>query len=388
MHGTQLLFDFNLQVRLVHTAGGIGARMRSGMCTPLRVNYCLAFCRTSLTLLTRPASLIALDQLAWASREATNKLIEAVGKKEAPGLPLLRELMNEARERKPTEAHPFHLRRGADLFRMVQEGHAAAAAVPTAALTTATGDEAIVRFSHFGPSSASAAVAAAAAAGRNQRSAAPRKEAEFNTAGGVNLPKIVYCYGEDGRMHKQLVKGRDDLRGDAVMQQVLSTLMPTAACPCPCPHAYALAHMPMLTRVCPCPHAHAHAHMPMPVPTCTCPCPHAHAHAHMQVFGFLNVLLERDAATRQRALHMRTYRVVPLAPTAGVLQWVDDSMALSYYLTGSQSAHERYRPLDWTHSRCRKMMKDVHEAVGKGTRPKGASLEAYRLVTDQLKPVL
>lgn len=108
----------------------------------------------------------------------------------------------------------------------------------------------------------------------------------------------------------------------------------------------------------------------------------------MQVFGFLNVLLERDAATRQRALHMRTYRVVPLAPTAGVLQWVDDSMALSYYLTGSQSAHERYRPLDWTHSRCRKMMKDVHEAVGKGTRPKGASLEAYRLVTDQLKPVL
>ena len=41
-----------------------------------------------------------------------------------------------------------------------------------------------------------------------------------------------------------------------------------------------------------------------------------------QVFGFVNVLLAREEATRQRSLRMRTYRIVPLAPTAGVVQWV------------------------------------------------------------------
>ena len=64
----------------------------------------------------------------------------------------------------------------------------------------------------------------------------------------------------------QLVKGHDDLRGDAVMQQV---------------------------------------------------------------FSLVNVLLRRDPSTRQRGLCMRTYRVVPIAPTAGVLQWVDDTSPLT-----------------------------------------------------------
>ncbi|KAH9382206.1 hypothetical protein HPB48_021059 [Haemaphysalis longicornis] len=33
------------------------------------------------------------------------------------------------------------------------------------------------------------------------------------------MPKVVTCFGQDGRSYKQLVKGRDDLRQDAVMQQ-------------------------------------------------------------------------------------------------------------------------------------------------------------------------
>jgi ataxia telangiectasia mutated family protein len=60
------------------------------------------------------------------------------------------------------------------------------------------------------------------------------------------LPRIVWCEGDDGRVYKQLVKGRDDLRGDSIMQQV---------------------------------------------------------------FGLVNTLLGHDAATRQRDLSMRTYEI-------------------------------------------------------------------------------
>ena len=46
--------------------------------------------------------------------------------------------------------------------------------------------------------------------------------AVFKLAGGVNLPKIITCAASDGSSSRQLVKGRDDLRQDAVMQQVWS----------------------------------------------------------------------------------------------------------------------------------------------------------------------
>ena len=40
--------------------------------------------------------------------------------------------------------------------------------------------------------------------------------------------------------------------------------------------------------------------------------------ALLQVFGLVNVLLRGDREAKRRGLAMRTYRVVPLAPTAGV----------------------------------------------------------------------
>jgi len=49
-------------------------------------------------------------------------------------------------------------------------------------------------------------------------------ETTFKLANGVNLPKIVVCLGTDGNRWKQLVKGHDDLRQDAVMQQFFSTV--------------------------------------------------------------------------------------------------------------------------------------------------------------------
>jgi hypothetical protein len=241
------------------------------------------------------------------------------GKSGGSALPKLKDLMADTGARKSSSAHPNGLRKGSDLLELVQAGHAALAALPTHG-GSGGGASAVVHFSHFGPA------VPPAPTGKLSRSGSGRGEGEFSTAGGINLPKIVYCYGDDGRVHKQLVKGRDDLRGDAVMQQV---------------------------------------------------------------FGLVNVLLARDDATRQRALRMRTYRIVPLAPTAGVVQWVDETMPLSNYLTGGQSAHERYRPHDWTHTKCRKVMHEVHTAIaeGKETR-KSASLDMYRRVERHLKPVM
>ena len=43
---------------------------------------------------------------------------------------------------------------------------------------------------------------------------------QFTVAGGINLPKILLCYGSDGKRYKVLVKGNDDLRQDAVLMQI------------------------------------------------------------------------------------------------------------------------------------------------------------------------
>ncbi len=45
-------------------------------------------------------------------------------------------------------------------------------------------------------------------------------DSTFQLAGGINLPKVLSCIGSDGKRRRQLIKGRDDLRQDAVMQQV------------------------------------------------------------------------------------------------------------------------------------------------------------------------
>lgn len=50
----------------------------------------------------------------------------------------------------------------------------------------------------------------------------------FSLVGGINAPKRIVCCGTDGIQRTQLVKGKDDLRQDAVMQQVffiLNTLL-------------------------------------------------------------------------------------------------------------------------------------------------------------------
>lgn len=113
---------------------------------------------------------------------------------------------------------------------------------------------------------------------------------------GLSKPLKVVCYGSDGKRYPQMVKGRDDLRGDAVMEQL---------------------------------------------------------------FTILNSLLEKDADAAKRNLLVRTYRIIPLSPFSGIMQFVSNTMQFKDVLvekgkpSGSQgprkSLHERYRPKDMKH---------------------------------------
>lgn len=101
---------------------------------------------------------------------------------------------------------------------------------------------------------------------------------EYQMVGGINAPKKIKCLGSDGKWRPQLVKGiftnniethtkpeylfslinsgRDDLRQDAVMQQV---------------------------------------------------------------FGLMNTLLTKEKSTQKRRLNVRQYKVVPLSQRSGNL---------------------------------------------------------------------
>lgn len=58
-----------------------------------------------------------------------------------------------------------------------------------------------------------------------------------------------------------------------------------------------------------------------------------------QVFQLVNVLLEKDDGSKRRNLSLRTYKVIPLASQAGVLQFVENTQPLSSWLV---PAHQRY----------------------------------------------
>jgi ataxia telangiectasia mutated family protein len=49
-------------------------------------------------------------------------------------------------------------------------------------------------------------------------------DSTFSLCGGINLPKVVTVRGSDGRKRRQLLKSRDDLRQDAVMEQVFDVM--------------------------------------------------------------------------------------------------------------------------------------------------------------------
>ncbi|KAL5362665.1 hypothetical protein BJX96DRAFT_186311 [Aspergillus floccosus] len=93
---------------------------------------------------------------------------------------------------------------------------------------------------------------------------------EFTIASGVSAPKIVSAWASNGQRYKQLFKGgNDDLRQDAIMEQV---------------------------------------------------------------FEQVSSLLKDHQATRQRNLGIRTYKVLPLTSNAGIIEFVPHTIPLHDYL--------------------------------------------------------
>ncbi|XP_031716383.1 serine-protein kinase ATM isoform X1 [Anarrhichthys ocellatus] len=120
---------------------------------------------------------------------------------------------------------------------------------------------------------------------------------QYHLVGGVNLPKIIDCVGSDGKSRRQLVKGQDDLRQDAVMQQV---------------------------------------------------------------FSMCSMLLQRNTDTRKRKLNIRRYKVVPFSQRSGVLEWCSGTVPIGEFLVDPiKGAHKRFRPQDPTSLTCRRRMTEA-----------------------------
>eukprot|EP00049_Salpingoeca_infusionum_P009450 m.158278 g.158278 ORF g.158278 m.158278 type:complete len:2964 (+) comp14338_c0_seq6:294-9185(+) len=145
----------------------------------------------------------------------------------------------------------------------------------------------------------------------------------YDEAGGINKPKIIELQGTDGTFHREVVKGNDDSRQDSVMQQV---------------------------------------------------------------FGMVNKWLEADPSCNKRHLRIRTYKIIPLSQTVGVLQWCLGTMPLGSWLP---EAHRRYFPKDWKSSLCRERMKNAkkYESTIEEQANPDSRLNTYTECCENFHPV-
>ncbi|PHH90696.1 hypothetical protein CDD83_2917 [Cordyceps sp. RAO-2017] len=142
-------------------------------------------------------------------------------------------------------------------------------------------------------------------------------EPTMTIASGLSAPKIITAVGSDGKKYKQLVKGgHDDLRQDAIMEQV---------------------------------------------------------------FAAVSSLLKLHRSSQQRNLGIRTYKVLPLTASSGLIEFVPNTIPLHDFL---MPAHERYHPRDLKGSQCRKEIMNVQ------SRPVETRISTYRKVTEKFHPVM
>ncbi|KAF5383511.1 hypothetical protein D9615_003617 [Tricholomella constricta] len=146
-------------------------------------------------------------------------------------------------------------------------------------------------------------------------------ESAFKIANGNGVPKINTCIGTDGVKYTQLFKGEggDDLRQDAVMEQV---------------------------------------------------------------FELVNGILHRDRDTRRRLLNVRDYKVIPLAPQAGVLEFVGNTLPLNAWLP---KAHARYYPKDLPY---KAMWRSLQEAHAQKNTNLAQKIDAFKALQETVHPVM
>ncbi|KAJ1920204.1 Serine/threonine-protein kinase tel1 [Mycoemilia scoparia] len=116
----------------------------------------------------------------------------------------------------------------------------------------------------------------------------------YDLVGGINLPKVLKCTDSKGLVHKQLVKDNDDLRQDAVIQQLFK-VMSNMLCGGP------------------------------------------------------------GVAGCQNKAGIRTYRVVPLTKRSGVVQWVKNTIPIGNWI---ENAKKAYTPQALSTKQCFQLIKD------------------------------
>ncbi|KAH9828913.1 serine/threonine-protein kinase tel1 [Teratosphaeria destructans] len=138
----------------------------------------------------------------------------------------------------------------------------------------------------------------------------------FSIMGGLSKPKAMTASASDGQRYKQLLKSGDDLRQDAIMEQVFEEV------------------------------------------------------SHM---------LRKHKTTRQRDLHVRTYKVIPLTNKTGILEFVPNSIPIGDYL---KPAHGKYYTKSVKHGDAHKKIRDV-DKLDTDTR-----IKEFRKICDQMPPVM
>ncbi|KAK9346130.1 hypothetical protein V1522DRAFT_405621 [Lipomyces starkeyi] len=143
---------------------------------------------------------------------------------------------------------------------------------------------------------------------------------DVGLAAGINMPKIVKAKADDGNTYTMLMKGgNDDLRQDAIMEQV---------------------------------------------------------------FEQVNSFLRKNESTKQRNMHVRTYKVIPLNPSSGIIEFVQHTVA---FLNAVLPLHEAYYQDDWNHSRARNV---IRAALEKKDWTVSDRVRAYEEVVKHVHPAL
>ncbi|CAH8567416.1 unnamed protein product [Schistosoma turkestanicum] len=167
---------------------------------------------------------------------------------------------------------------------------------------------------------------------------------DFRLVGGINLPKVISCLGTDGKLYRQLVKGKDDPRQDAVMQQVFTA----ANC--------LLAKYRKFNKT---------------------DLPHSST-SQVNLLKYRANWLDMD-----NGLRIRTYKVIPMAQRSGVIEWCEGTVPLGDWLANERTgAHQRYRPRDMPPVQAKQRL-----AVAKDKTP-DRKLVVFSEICEKLKPVL
>lgn len=105
-----------------------------------------------------------------------------------------------------------------------------------------------------------------------------RYSTAYSVLGGLHRPKKMKCYDTNGSQYYQLFKGDDEIRQDAIMEQV---------------------------------------------------------------FGMTNTILQRDRQTKARKLKFRTYVVIPLAQKTGILEFVGEGTSIGDWLKPAHERYRK-----------------------------------------------